>query len=816
MKSYLRHIQLFLLLLATLLAMSCDSEKTSSFVKGNPYGKDFAGLNGPVKYVVYSTYRNGIVSKATRNDYSPEGVLVKSKTFEKGDSAVYHYIYDPSNNIQEISGTNITDYKADYQKGTLVKEWVYDDEKKKNGITKRYQIKGETFIKKVNDIKTGAGTTYTFTYNSKGILMAQKTMVNDGAYWQYIYDKEERLTGINYYNPKGKLKYKEKISCKYDSYNNCTQYVSRRKGKVVEKVKIKYQYYTEDELKNAKQKVESSKIALTGNSLLKNTDDREIAAPSKGLMTAIIIVTVFFLCFYLYYAHQEWGLFRHFGGKVEYYGMKKMWMYNSEPYVKMGTIFAAIFGSFLSSIIILLLCGGVVWLIFWAVNLLLWGIVILGWILLIGGICILFAKKIYGLIAAVIGGIIVFFSDRLTAWGQQVVDWGASILDHLNAIDWTMSIIHTYGKTALMVSATPIIVFLALAILLIIFSYLLRAMEFATIKIYNVNRPCPICGNKKNFIYMVNGKEYPIDLRPGRYGIFHQTNHYTKERVPTMLMNGKAKLTRKCPHCGQLSNTAHDKAYGTDIHIGIVGERSSGKSYLLYSGLELLTKKWGKELQQIDVDYNNKVEVVAQRIHHQDGIQTANKNRYKAIQFRLKFKLRPMPYQLYFYDVAGEKFNVKATKTPSALEFYTNVKTIVFIIDPTMLNIEKVSPSMAFEMWHKKHGNLYEEYDPEATISTLKDIVEQVGKKTKDIDLIMTCTKKDLGYLQNSNYPYDAKEEDVKKFIKEELGLFNLDNAVNSWFKSVGYAAVSATDEDRTALYSLFQRILKQRGIHME
>lgn len=816
MKRKLKPIKVFLLMVAALLAIACESEKTTSFMKGNPYGKDFAGLNGPVKYVVYSTYRNGIVSKATRNDYSPEGVLVKSKTFENGDSIVYHYIYDPSNNIQEISGSGISNYKAQYQKGTLVKEWVYNDEKKKTGITKRYQIKGETFIKKVNDIKTRTGTTYTYAYNSKGILLAQQTMVNDGAYWQYIYDEKERLIGINYYNSKGKLKYKEKISCKYDSYNNCTQYVSRRKGKVIEKVKMTYQYYTEDELKNAKQKVESSKISFSSNSLLKHTDYEDISAPSNGLMTAIIILSVFFFFLYLYYAHRHWGLFRNFGGKVEYNGMRKMWMYNSEPYIKMCIIFATILGSFLSSIIVLLLCGGVIWLIFWAVNLLLWGVVILGWVLLIGGIIAFLFKHLYGIIAAILGGIIVFYSDQLTKWGQQIVDWGASFLDHLNAIDWTISIFYTYGKTALMVSATPIIAFLTLAILLIIFSYLLRAMEFAASKIYNVNRPCPFCGNKKKFIYMVNGKEYPIDLRPGRYGIFYQTNHYTKDKVPTMLMNGKSKLTRKCPHCSQLSNTAHDKAYGTDIHIGIVGERSSGKSYLLYSGLELLTQKWGKDLQQIDVDYNNKVEVVAQRIHHQDGIQTASKNRYKAIQFRLKLKLRPMPYQLYFYDVAGEKFNAKATKTPSALEFYTNVKTIVFIIDPSMLNIEKVSPSRAFEMWHKKHGNPYEEYDPEATISTLKDIVEQVGKKTKDIDLIMTCTKKDLGYLQNSNYPYSAKEEDIKKFIKEELGLFNLDNAVNSWFKSVSYAAVSTTDEDRTALSSLFQHILKQRGIHMD
>lgn len=53
-----------------------------------------------------------------------------------------------------MNGTGITDYRAEYKKGTLVKEWLYSDKKKKNGITNRYKIKGETLIKKVNDIRT--------------------------------------------------------------------------------------------------------------------------------------------------------------------------------------------------------------------------------------------------------------------------------------------------------------------------------------------------------------------------------------------------------------------------------------------------------------------------------------------------------------------------------------------------------------------------------------------------------------------------------------------------------------------------------------
>ena len=130
-----------------------------------------------------------------------------------------------------------------------------------------------------------------------------------------------------------------------------------------------------------------------------------------------------------------------------------------------------------------------------------------------------------------------------------------------------------------------------------------------------------------------------------------------------------------------------------------------------------------------------------------------------------------------------------------------------------MTDIDKVVPSEAFAEWFDKNGNKSEKYDTEGTLSELKNILtQQVGRKTKDIDIIVTCTKKDLGYLENSNYTYDLDEEMIKKFISEELGLANVVNSLSD-FKSVSYAAVSATAENRKALEDLFMKILKQRGI---
>ena len=95
-----------------LLLAACESEKAPSFIKGNPYAKEFARLNGPVKSAVYSYYKNGKLDSSIQNDYSTEGVLLKSKTLVKGDSIVIHYTYDPYNNIPDMNGTGSTDYQA--------------------------------------------------------------------------------------------------------------------------------------------------------------------------------------------------------------------------------------------------------------------------------------------------------------------------------------------------------------------------------------------------------------------------------------------------------------------------------------------------------------------------------------------------------------------------------------------------------------------------------------------------------------------------------------------------------------------------------
>ena len=811
MKKYLR---LIFLLIGTLMVMTaCDNGKSSStsFKMGNPYVKEFAGLKGPVKSVEYTYYIKGEPTKRTLLDYSPDGALTQMKAYENDDSVIFHYNYDPNNNIQEVTGSGICFYKNKYQKGNLVKEWFYTNKNKEEGYTLRYKIEKEILIKKENDIATGAGITTTYTYYNNGVVLEKQQMQNNGAYTLNQYDSEGKLTTIEHYSPKAKFLYKEDVKCRYDVHGNSTRYVSHKGKKLVEMYRAKYKYYTDKELKNAKKRAEST---ITSSNM-GDEDTYKANTPTSALMTAIVIISLLAFITYLLLLNKYLHLFSNFGGKVEENGMRKMWMYNSEPYVKMSLIFTSGIAAFLSSIALLLLVGGITWMVFSLVKLMLWAIIILGWVLLVGGVLVLiFVKKAPGLAAIIVGLVILCFKDHLEHCGEKFAEWGGDFLDNVNALDWTLSIFNEYGIVILLVIAVPIGSFLTLASLLILIDGTLRIIELTSLKIYNVHRPCPYCGNNKNFTYMVNGDEYPIPLHPGLYGVLHQTNHFTGVRVPTMLLCGKAKLTRMCPNCHSLINTTQEKTYGTDIHVGIVGNRSSGKTYMLFRGMEILAHQLGKDFYQIDADASNQMENIIRRIHQHEGVQTAVKSRYKAIQFRLNRKLRPLPYHLFFYDVAGEKFSTNVAKTLSAMEFYKNVRSVLFVIDPTMIDLQKVSPSPAFTQWSQAHGNPNEEYDLEATIATLQEIFGQVGRKTQEIDLIVTCTKKDLGYLQNSQYPYECSEEQVKRFITEELGLYNLDNALNNSFKTVGYAVVSAIDESSPALGDLFLRVLKQRGVN--
>ena len=801
----MRHLKLLFTFAAALLLAACDSN-TGSY-DGYPFGLKYNNLRGPVKYYVVSDYTDGYVSSAERYDYSPEGILLKKVYYAKGDSAVTVYSYDEDNNIKDIMSPDVAKFTPVFEGGRLVRENFYTNEAKTEGIrfTFTYDDEGRVATRVSGEIGSSDETTVTFDYNGAGTRSAINTVYADGGSKKAICDIYGNEISSVRRNKSGDVTRRDSTVYEYDSYGNWTKATTLRRGVVIDYRTRSFHYY------------DGTTVAAPAESVLPS--GHEAKAPGGVLTLIIFVLTVFLIVLILRWANRRWGVFSEWAGPVRDDGMRRLWMYNYQPYLKTGVIVGSVMVAFIAAVFLLLLLGGVTWLLFWIIKIILWAIIIIGWICLIGGVVLILtgAGFVLGIIPAIIGIIIVAFQDSIERWAETFMMWGENFFASVNVFDWAVAVFETYGAALFGIIMLIVFAFLSIALLLMFVSLVLRGIEFAVMKIYSVKRPCPFCGNSKSkeFVYMVDGVEYPMNPSPGVYGVFHQTNHFTGTRVPTMLLNGKAKLTRKCLHCDRLVNTAGDNVQGTPVHVGIVGNRSSGKSYMLYSALELLQKKHGDAFTQVDADRNNKIAAVAKRIHEGAGIQTVVRDRYKAVQATLKVKLRPMPYHLFFYDVAGEMFDVNAARKMSAMEFYNNVGIVIFVIDPSMLDISSgdAQPSSSFTEWLEAKCGDTEKYDIEGTLSKLGNILERQGRRLKDIDLIVTCTKADLGYLQACGFGDSPTEQDIRKFVRDDLGLYNADNNINNTFRSVGYAAVSVNAGYEDTLVRLFVRALATQGL---
>ena len=156
----------------------------------------------------------------------------------------------------------------------------------------------------------------------------------------------------------------------------------------------------------------------------------------------------------------------------------------------------------------------------------------------------------------------------------------------------------------------------------------------------------------------------------------------------------------------------------------------------------------------------------------------------------IKLKFRPSTIE----GKAGSSSN------KNALDFYRNVQSIVFIIDPSMIDISGIPASSEFVNWHKRNAHSLERYKIDSSFAVLKDIIESVGRKSKKIDFNFVCTKTDMGYLPELGYSKIPEENEIERFISTELGLSNLINSARASFKNVHFYTVSAIESDKSRL----------------
>ena len=387
---------------------------------------------------------------------------------------------------------------------------------------------------------------------------------------------------------------------------------------------------------------------------------------------------------------------------------------------------------------------------------------------------------------------------------------------------WAANLFANYWEAMIAVFTIPVIIFLALAISIIILCWFLVGVEMLLTGLYNINNPCPVCGSKAQPKYIFNGKEYNKPLRPGVYGIFYQKSKYGK--LSTMLINGRWKYTRRCVKCKKEINPLDQRhgvaGYGTDIHIGFVGHKSSGKSYLMINGLYLL-KKIKKNFVQTDIAHKKSIDYLKGEVDR-NTLGGTEKSDYRAFQFIYKYSFWRPPYHLYFYDVAGEQFDVNDVNAHEAVRFYKNVKSFVFLIDPFMINYTGLNADPDFVTWIRnyiqknpeKGGN----YMLSSTLSSLINILTNVGNSPKHVDIHIVCVKIDMDnwyYYENFIIDQNTGKPDVKNFLCETMGMENLIKTAEMFRKS-SFHAVSAIDMNTNSLEKLFIDILKQRSVKIK
>lgn len=796
----------------TFKAASFSCPTNADMVEENEYDK----RGNLIRTSKYNINSNGLITSVSVNrndiDYSSSFKYIYSGTKldnVESDNRKVEIIYNESNQLQTVRYSRIEGGEE-----TPEYEDVYE-----------YTPEGKVKLHYTNYWESDSESTE-YAYHPNGKLASTVSRGLQFANEEEYDSISGRLVAEREYEGDPlKLKSTYYYSYTDDDNGNWIKAVKKNKrGKVV--ARLERIYTLGNNVNSENSDVQIAAIAspvATGNFIKDYISDAEYRlmennasnnTPTGILFVVLLGLTLLFAWGYYRWAHKKHDLFNNFGGQVNSNGMKRLWMFNKEPYLKVGISILLLLLAFVSAIILLLAVGGVTYGILFVIKWILIAIVWIGWIcLVLGGLAVFFGKEPAGCLPMIIGGVIVFFEKPIRNFGDSIVEWGFSFMNDLNLFSWGLGLFTKFWDVILATFLTPMVIFSAFAILIMIIVFLLMGLEFSVMKVYSVRRPCPSCGSTHTPEYWVDEHhKHPVPLHPGVYGVFTQKNPETGEKVPTMLFNGKGKLLRKCTNCGSFMKADADKTFGTEKHIGIVGHRSSGKSFLLYTALGTLKNYFGDRVSQIDAEYDTNIEDNIRRIEKGLSIQTDLKDSYKAVQVMINRKMNPVPYHLFFYDVAGEKFNQASTASKTAMDFYRNVQTVVFVIDPAMIDYSFNPPSENLEKWLSKHSSP-EHFSADGTFSTLKNILESVGRKTKSIDFMFICVKADTGYLEACSYPTTGDDLGIEQFMREELGLSNLVDAAKGSFRNVKFDIASVNPAFRERLTSLFISILKNLGV---
>lgn len=845
LKTLLRKIGLMIVFVAGVTLMtSCDGKKVSSEIYYTPFTTQYLGDSTGIEKIKITEYnRYGTLINIRSRGYNTNGNLLYTTEYNQHggiDSTIYKY------DKNKLIGISAPDYNCSNfvynKKNRLVRNTLVCD----NGT-----LKGQNLNVEYSYTPNGICTGYKVTDNSNNLCATSEYILENGKVMGYRTLNSESLEECLFDNEFGRIKSLNTYSVSSRKLQKCRNYayeedciedvanfkriarLTNSKGKKQGRVEFEYAKFLPDVQQDTDETCEENITSAPKNIInpplhtnniihdyinsveyrvaINSTQD---SAPGTILIIIVLTITICVSVKYYQIANRK-GYIKPFTGTAASNGMKKLWMFTSGPYIDVSICTVVLIIAFVTSVALLLALGGITYGLLWVVKIILILLVWLGWSCLIVGILgVVFAKSGGAILLTIFGGIIVAYEDSINKFGESCVNWGFDFMNQLNLFKWGISLFTDFWDILLLCFMAPLIVFVSGATLVIILICLLWGLEWLIMKIYNIHRPCPVCGNNHVNEYWADSMhKHPIKLHPGLYGVFTQIEPITHTVMPTLLIGGKGRLLRRCSHCQSFIQSGMNLSFGTEKHIGFVGPRSSGKSYLLYTLLHDIINEYGSYANQVDNNNTEaKIDSYMNRIRNGEGIQTDVRDSYRALQIILRKSGRPIPYHLFFYDVAGEKFNQKSTASRTAMDFYRNVNQIIFLVDPTTIDFTGIQCSEKMKVWLTLRANK-ERFSLEGTMSTLKSILESAGRNARLINLIFVLVKADTGYLEACGYSSKMNSEKIKTFIQQELGLSSIINTARGTFNNVQFSVSSVKPAFKEQLRNLSNTILSNLGM---
>jgi hypothetical protein len=312
---------------------------------------------------------------------------------------------------------------------------------------------------------------------------------------------------------------------------------------------------------------------------------------------------------------------------------------------------------------------------------------------------------------------------------------------------------------------------------------------------------CPNCARKHH------------DVRPGRYGMRYRIC-CCKERMPTLLLLGSAKMEAFCTACEE--PMANNTGTAVDSVLPVLGSPQSGKTRLMLAIVMSLYEKTsphGATAQFADDESKEAYERFVPALRNDvDTWKTLPLGDRPLRSYSVYVKPpKGRTKLLHVFDPPGEV--VKTAAELQSQRFLVQARTFLFVLDP--LSIPALWSGL--DRTERKHLDKYRsQMTPNAVFSQVLNAVQNLGVDTGKARLAVAITKHDL---LRDHVP-TADGDGIRDWLEsDEIGLDNMVRSMRKTFAEVTFFRTSARIDERGALdpniAALTAWILRNEGLRL-